>query len=491
MTLAQEMLGIMSSKYSGINGAVINPSLPVLSPFFLDINLVSAGLFTENNYLYLAREEYMFSRFLESNPNFPTHPPDNKFYYDYYTSSDKRGFFVARVMGPSVALISGRNAFGFYTSARTTFSAQNIPMQLAKFFFEGLAFPPQYDTRFIHDQKMSAAGLAWGEAAFNYSRVFQDRGYDFLAAGITVKRLFGNAGGYWHSTLMDYMVPHRDTLIIYNTNTEGGFSIPLDYTTNEFLTSPLFRGTGIGFDIGMTFERKRVLQNNSRNFRKLCSQVYVPYQFRIGISLLDIGSIKFTENAMKLDVENGSLFWPGIHSTDYSNVNQLMSNISNRFFGNPTQLITDNEVVIGLPTALSIQADVNIQSNFYGNATVVYPVKMMKNSVVRPMLIALGPRYETRNIGFGVIASVHDWNRFHLGINGRIRGFFFGTEKIGSFFRFSDFTGIDFYGGLKISFMKGHCRNNRSVSCSNNEYKKFVRQKGLFKNRKPKMDLYR
>ena len=71
------MLGIMNSTYSGINGAIINPALPVSSPYYLDINIVSANLFIENNYIYLAKNEYRFKRFLQRNPKFPTLPPDN------------------------------------------------------------------------------------------------------------------------------------------------------------------------------------------------------------------------------------------------------------------------------------------------------------------------------------------------------------------------------------------------------------------------------
>lgn len=60
---AQEMLGIVNSSYAGITGSVINPAVTVTSPYYIDINLVSGDFFAANNYLYLAKEEYRFSRF--------------------------------------------------------------------------------------------------------------------------------------------------------------------------------------------------------------------------------------------------------------------------------------------------------------------------------------------------------------------------------------------------------------------------------------------
>ena len=82
----QEMLGIMNSSYSGITGATLNPAVTVTSPYYFDFNIVSGDVFFENNYLYLAKEEYRFSRFFSKNPDFPTHGTDNSMICLLYTS---------------------------------------------------------------------------------------------------------------------------------------------------------------------------------------------------------------------------------------------------------------------------------------------------------------------------------------------------------------------------------------------------------------------
>jgi len=470
---AQEMMGITGSKFSGIHGALINPSLPVLSPQYFDLNILTAHLSVENNFLYMAKDEYRFRRFLKRNPDFPTHPPDGKFYYDYYTPPDKKGFASARLMGPSAAISAGRHGYGIYWNVRSATSVKNIPMNLAKFFYEGLTYPPQYDIRYVHEQQMNVANLEWAELALNYSVILRDRNLEVWSAGITLKRLMGYAGAYANATHMDYMVPEHDTLIVYSATGIGGMSLPLDYYTDEYMVTPLFRGNGFGIDIGFTYEKKLRSSGNSEHFRKLCSQYYVPYHYRLGFALIDIGSIRFRQNALKFRVEDGSLFWPGISDVEYTTMNTVVTNVSNHFFGNPTELIIDDQFGIFLPMAASIHGDYNFSGRWFASAQAILPVRVQAAQVHRPSLMAVSGRYETRNLCAGATASLYDWTRIHLGVYARFRGFFIGTEKASAFFHFTDFTGIDIYAGLKLSLQKGVCRKIRDASCGNNEYMKY------------------
>ena len=467
----------MNSTYSGINGAIINPAFPVSSPYYLDFNIVSAHFFAENNYVYFARNEYRFRRFFQSNPKFPTHPPDNKPYYDYYTNPSKKGFVNARIMGPSAALVMGRHSVGFYEDVRSATSARNFSYELAKFMYEGLTFPPQYDINYIDNQRMSVANLEWAELALNYSYVLKDRDMQYWTAGVTVKSLLGYAGAFVTLDHLDYMVPDRDTLIVNSAIGEAGIALPMDYQGNTFLSSPLFKGKGIGFDLGITFQEKLRFSSHSNDFTSLCSQSYTPYRYKIGFSILDIGRIRFKDNALKVFIDDRSTFWPGISHIDYTNMNDMINQISTHFYGNTTQMVVDDKFTIGLPTALSLQADVNFRGNWFLNGTALYPLKLMETSVVRPALLAVAPRYETRVFGIGMVASLYDFSKFHFGLNARYRGIFIGAEKLGAFFHFSDFTGIDIYAGIKISFLKGNCHTSSGESCGNNEYVKYQKKK--------------
>jgi len=478
VSCAQEMLGIVNSSYAGIAGSVINPAVTVTSPFYLDINIMAGDIFFENNYLYMAKDEYRFRRFLSKNPDFPTHGTTNKqIVYDYYNTKDKNAYASQRLLGPSVAVTVGRHSFGLVTGERAVMSTRNVPYDMAKFVYEQLKYPPQYDINYKDTRTIYNAELAWAEIGFNYSYVIKQRSTDYWAAGITVKALKGYAGGYLYGNNVDYIVSDSDTLRINNFNGEAGYSLPLNYQTNEANNNPLFRGKGVGFDIGVIYEKKKSDVQAQQQGGKLCSQSYIPYKYKIGISILDIGRIRFTDNAQKLVFNNVSTFWPGIELYNYSTVSQLTDTLSQMFYGNKTQLIQGNEITIALPTAISIQADVNYYKNWYINGTLFYPLQFSKSGIRRPALIGLTPRYQTAWFEASLPITLYDFSKPRIGLSARFLGFFIGTEKLSGFFHFTDFTGLDFYAGLKISLRKGFCRNKKVDNCGIEEYKMFNKSK--------------
>lgn len=471
---AQEMLGIVNSSYAGITGTVINPAVTVTSPFYIDFNLFAGDIFAENNYIYMAKEEYRFSRFFSKNPDYPTHGTNNSMIvYDYYNTKNKNAFASTRLMGPSLAVTIGRHSFGFVTGARAVSSSRNVPYDIAKFGFERREFPPLYGVNYADNQKIYNAELAWMENGINYSYVLKQGGLDYWAAGITVKDLRGYGGGYVYFDNVDYILPDPDTLIVHNVNGEAGYSLPLDYQTNEFIKNPLFRGKGIGIDLGIIYQKKKKAVQDER-VSTLCDQSYTPYQYKIGISLLDIGHVKFTQNAQKLVLDNVSTTWAEVSSTNYSTVNDFTALLSNQFYGNPTEIVKGNEINIALPTALSVQADVNYYKNWFVNGTMVLPLQISKSGLRRPALLAVTPRYETSLFDISLPITLYDWTKPRIGLSARFLGFFVGTEKLGGFFHFADFTGLDFYFGVKISLRKGHCRGKKTDdNCGIEEYKMF------------------
>ncbi len=474
---AQEMLGIVNSSYSGITGTVINPAVTVTSPYYIDINLITVNAFAENNAVYMPKEDYRFRRFFSKSPQFPTYGTDNLIVKDYYNSSDKKAYANLRLLGPSFSVTVGRNSFGFVTGARGVMSTKNLPYELAKFGYTGLAYPPQYDINYVDNRNIYNAELGWMESGFNYSHSFKQRSLDQWSAGISIKDLRGYAGGYFTSQSLDYTVLNKDTLIINNLDAEAGYSMPVNYQTDAFMTDPVFRGKGIGIDIGIIYEKKNKYAQ-SEHVDKLCRQNYVPYKYKIGVSLIDIGRIKFTDNAEKLVFNNVSTFWPDLRHINYSNIEGFTQLLSNQFYGNPTELLQGNEIKIALPTALSIQADVDFYRNWFVNGTLVYPVQLSKSGIIRPVLFAVTPRYQTRYFEASMPLTLYDWTKPRIGLSVRFAGFFLGTEKLSGYFHYKDFTGLDFYAGFKFSLHKGDCRSNRnSDSCGAEEYKKFQKKK--------------
>ncbi len=482
--LSQEMLGIINSNDAGVASVLINPAATVTSRYYLDINLLTLGVFAENNYIYLKDSEYRFSRFLEKNPEYPVHGENDQSTYDYYNTRDKQAYANLRVMGPSAMLVLDRHAFGFTTGFRTVGSFNRLPYDVAKFLYDDFDFKPQQDINYVHPGYFDGHILSWAEIGGNYSYIFKRDGFNQWSAGVNLRYLAGYAGAYSAIDYFDYIVYDEDTLQVNRADGKAGISLPLDYETNDVVRRPLFRGRGAGMDFGVVFERKtKGYQNWDR--LSLCTQQYNPYVYRIGLSILDVGRIRFNKNTYYMEMEKASTFWAGISSLDYTTVNNYVGEISYHFLGDSSALIKGNQITIGLPTALSLQADYNFRPNWYVNGTVVVPVKVFKNSVSRESLIAITPRFENEKFGISLPVSLFNYYKPRVGIAFRYKGFFIGSEKPSGFFHFSDFTGLDFYTGIKISFAKGDCRRKAQSECGDQQYLKYKnKDKG-----KPKMGL--
>jgi hypothetical protein len=474
--LGQEMLGISASKYGGIHNTLINPSLLVLSPSYLDLNIITGHLFIENNYIYIRRQDNKY-KILSSIKFNQDQAPYIKTYYDYYTPEDKYGYINARILGPSIGFMIGRHAFGITTGVRSVTSLINFPMTLAKFFYEGFYYPPQQNIRYDHSQRISATSLSWAETGITYSGIINSGMQNILTAGISVKYLLGFAGEYVKSDNFDFMVQGSDTLIVYDADVEGGLAAPINYYNNQFMQNPLFKGRGLSFDVGVTFEKKKDTPTNSGKFTRLCAQKYSDYQYRIGLSLLDIGEITFNSNTVKLGVKDGQMFWPGVSNASFQSTNSGLNNISLHFFGDTSSLITGNKITIFLPAALSIQTDINITNNWFVNGIIIVPFRVSNFAVMRSSLLAAGIKYETSQLSYGTNVSIYNLDKIHLGLFGRFHEFFLGTENVLSFLNINDFTGTDLYAGVKISLRKGHCKSSSSLNCEYNEYKNFIKKK--------------
>jgi hypothetical protein len=275
---------------------------------------------------------------------------------------------------------------------------------------------------------------------------------------------------------IDYMLLNKDTAIVYNLNAEAGFSFPVDYQTNNFINKPIFRGGGFGFDIGLTYKKTLKGQQNI-HYSDICSQPFVPYRYKIGVSIIDIGRISFKKNAQKLIFNDVDTYWPDISDFNYRNIDSTIIELSQRFYNNDSELVAGDKIKIGLPTALSIQLDVHYTGNWYVNGTFIYPIRMFNASLIRPAQIAICPRFETNLFEIDLPVSLYDFSKPRIGLSARLGILTIGTDKLGGFFHYNDFTGLDFYFAVKLSFIKGHCkRRSDNQGCSKSEYKKFIKK---------------
>ncbi|MDD4603102.1 MAG: DUF5723 family protein [Bacteroidales bacterium] len=470
----QEMLGMTLGNYAGINGIQLNPSSLHNSKTYLDVQIIGLDIFEDNNAIYIDKKDYRFSNFFKAGYEWPTHQEnfgtEERIFYQYENKNRKSAFINLRINGPGVMLITGKHAFAITTAVRSVFSLHNVPYELANFAYLGLNYRPQHNINYQDDQPFAASGMAWAEIGLAYSNTVYARRFDKISVGIGIKRLFGVGAVYANIQNLDYTVLNDSTFNIKNLKGEIGISLPLNYYSNGIKTDNILNGGGFGFDVGITYQRLSHYHQN-QYYTSLCAQEYEDYLYRIGISLIDIGGIQFNNNARKLGIDNRSSYWENVTKMNFRSVNQILDTISYKFYGDTTSADIGEKFTMWLPSALSIQFDYHLKSFWYLNASLIYGFPLSRGSLARPAEISITPRYEKRWLEVSLPISLYDWTLPRIGMALRIYGFTIGTDKLGEFFNFNNFTGMDIYFSVKLFFNKGVCGNKGTKHCGNNETK--------------------
>ncbi len=467
---AQETPGLSVGNYAGIHGQQLNPSSALYSPYWLDFNVLGVEVFGQNNAFYIPRSDFNPTDLLRKDYVFPTYgkydrsflAKDGTFMRNFYTQNRAllpSGMFIDVTRGYSLGLI---------LQSREAASGDRIPYDIVNFGYYGLEHQAQHNIEY-NDFNIYTSGLVWTELGLNIGRTIKRERFDLWTAGITIKYLWGHAGYYADIDNVRYVVLNDSTMDIRNLNAKAGIALPVDYTNNDFPGPNGYTlGHGFSFDLGVTFIK------TERELRRLfpgrpCEARFEPYVFRLGLSLLDIGSIHFSENAQKHLFDGVSHFWEHAREFSYSTINEVVFDISNRFYGSPNASLIDSSFSVGLPTAFSIQFDYHFSQNYYLHAMAFQALPIMGDQAVkRANVIYVMPRYETPAFELGIPLSFYRYQTPRLGLWFRLYSFTLGTDNLGMFLRTGDLDNADIYLSLRIPLRKGKCLKSRGeLPCEN------------------------
>ena len=357
-------------------------------------------------------------------------------------------------------LVWKNHAFAINTSLRSVFSMRQIPYEIVNFSYWGLNYKPQQKVSYSDNVPFGGSAMVWGEIGLAYAYTLYAHGFNKLSAGINIKRLFSAGGFYLDVDNIDYTVLNDSTVDIRNMDARMGFSLPVDYLTNDLDFSKKIKGGGFSGDIGFTYTRLSPFHRD-QYFTSLCSRTYEPYRYRIGIALIDFGAIRFNYNAQKLSVDNRASYWDHITRFDYTSISQLLDTLSMKFYNDTTSLYLGTEFLLWLPGAISAQFDYHFSEHWYLNTSMVIGLKIGRHSIIRPSAISITPRYESAWFEASIPVSFYDYRWPRVGVSLRFFGFTMGTDNIGGFFNFKDFTGLDFYFSIKYFINAGKCRRTK------------------------------
>lgn len=434
---AQEQLGMRLERYSGIYSAAVNPANTVFTPNGWEVSLFTAEGFLENNYAWLRNTSLVHT--LKNTGNIvavtdlsrENPPTSNPVVLDYFDKNrNMYGVAQCRITGPGFSFHIGANRVaGLTTAFRSEVSSYKIPGILA---YRTISDLPRDEV--VNIPQTGINGMAWSEIGLHYSQSSYN-GEVEMAWGVSPKLLTGYEGFYMRAqSRFDYSQRQNDTLAFGSADWDYALTLA-NAGDDKFKLQK--QGGGLGLDAGVSWAQTDDAGS---------------YTWRFGVSLLDLGYVKFSKTAERHRIVFDTLLTvteAEFPSRDH--ISDEITDASNAFLSDPNASLAGHSFALGLPTALCLQADMPVAPKIFVSALLTQRIPLLKHSVKRPNTLALVPRYESRWWSFSLPVVLSDWRSPRVGAAARFAWLYIGSDNIGTFFRKHKTTGGDFYIGLKIN----------------------------------------
>ena len=441
---AQYNLGIANSNYSGIPGARINPGVTAGSSLKWEVNGLSGDVLYDNTFVYTPKgavPAFGFKSLLKG-------IVDNEHYATHYRPDDpdKRYQFTlsTEVLGPSFRLSLGQQqSIGFDIAIRGYGNIRNIPGTTAE---NAWAYLKENDlwNRALSDNSTRLNTMGWLQYGLTYSAILFDDGNNQWKAGIGLNYLQGLFAAYVRNTHLNYTLDSTQ-LAFANSSVDYGRT---DYDSYRKIGGygGLNHGHGFGVDLGVVY----VHAANTRESED--------YDYRLGLSVMDIGAIDFNRNAAAFHLQTaGGVF-------DNWNQQALMSNavidktLSAVFYqGDSSASRTAGHFTMALPTTMSVQGDYRVAAHYYVNATIVKGLGHGDHpGVVQPDIYSVTPRYESRwwDVSIPLSLLYYGTWRARAGLAVRAGYLFFGGDAPVGLLSLGNMQGVDVYAGVRFFVFK-------------------------------------
>ena len=443
---AQYNFGIGNGNYSGIYGARINPAVTAGSSLRWEVNAIFAGALYDNTFVYIPHGAVPVLGFksiyngILHNRHFLTHydPSNPGKLYQFVLSTE--------VLGPSVRFNVGTNqSIGLMTVARSYTNMRDLPGSTAQ---SAYAYLLQADlwNKPLSDHRSRLNGMGWLQYGINYSAILLDDGTNHLKIGLGLNYLQGVAAAYVKNTDLNYSIGDTANLQFVRSGLDYGRT---DYDSYRRIGGygGLNHGHGFSADAGIVFSHKADPNDPS-----------VPYDYRLGVSVMDIGSIDFNRNAaafhLQTDTANFAA-WRQVRLASNIAVDRTLSAIF--YHGDSAKSKEADHFSMAMPTALSVQADFRITTRLFVNGTIVKGLHHGdRQGVIQPDLYALTPRLETRWWEVSVPVSLLYYGQWRprVGLAARVGYFFVGGDAPWSVLGIGDMQGADVYVGIRFFDLK-------------------------------------
>jgi outer membrane protein OmpA-like peptidoglycan-associated protein len=434
-TNAQTYMGYFPDNYAGVQGVLFNPASIVDSRFKTDINLFSTSSSLNNDFYGLSLFELAKSSYDIERDGVRT------------PSTTNGGIIYSDVLGPSFMFnIAPKHAIAFYTRARAIINANDVNGELLNQLKGGLDDASDFN---LNVGSPNVVGHSWGEVGASYAAVLWQSKQHFLKGGFTAKYLIGGVNSYVKGDNLTSKFDQRNDATLSTLTTTGTLTIGSspDFITgdDDYQFNP--DSKGYGADIGFTYEwrpdyesydlsKAKAVDNNFRDLNK--------YKLRFGLSITDIGSIKYKNLREDVYNINGT-----VTQEDIDNIDELGDFLEDNYGTPITKFVSKKS---NLPTVLHLDADWNMYKKFYlnlnGNLSLIEKSALGKTSSANTFLLT--PRYETKWFTFSLPINYMEYSGMQVGTGLRFGPLFVGSSSLITNLLSKESKAADVYFGFKI-----------------------------------------
>jgi hypothetical protein len=446
---SQYQSGMRLERYAGLYGTAINPAALSFTPARWEVSLGALDVFAHQNYGRALRTSVPdvlrnpeLLTLLEDIANNPDNPGNAPIPVDFFNRGRVFGQVQTRVSGPGFALrLAQQHSIGLSISARFMLSSYRIPSLFRYENINDLEYGQTYNV-----DKVKLSTMAWNEIAGHYAY----RNFDgdiMFSAGITPKLLSGFQGAYAAVNAdFNYTPISADTIDIGSANWAFGFTNDIVYANDPATYRPRANGFGGGVDLGFSWAMPKEDPDAAED-----------YLWRAGVSLLDVGAVRFNRNAEAHRIQFSQIATVAgdtLAAAATIGPEQAVRTLSDVLLGDPNASRTANAFTVGLPTVLSAQFDYGFTPRIYVQGVVMQRLPLFKNALKSPNMLAVVPRFEHQWLSVSVPLVLDDYRFLRVGVAARLGILYFGTDNLLSWTGQRSLTGTDLYAGVKINGFK-------------------------------------
>jgi hypothetical protein len=442
---SQMQMGIAHDNMNVTENIRINPALSVDPIPWMDIKITGVYGIAVNNSVYMHKDSFNLFR---------------KEYPDELSQNMSRtkvgGQVEGTVYGPAASISFGKFSVGLNMAFRNYVIGRNLTKEITQAIVEGPRLPEYYNVP-LEGSNYRLKGMSFTEFGLNGGYMIYEMGGNALNIGATVKYLVGVSSANMLVDNFAYEMFDTTNAVISNFSGRYGGTDP------EF-----FSGTGFGLDLGITYEEK-VNRTSFTPHSPGSKCRYTEYLYRVGFSILDIGSIKFNNSPYR-EVENASGPWIDYNTSSAQSIEEGIAEADQLLSNGIT--VRENTYKARLPLSFSFQFDYNVGQGLYVNAFLLYGAGL-KNSfgAERLSMISITPRYEDNRIGIAAPLSINQLGRAGLGLSFRIWYLSFGTDNIIPILFNTNVYRLDAYAQLKIPILKSQQCKRKGLGETNWRFK--------------------